>query len=612
MNFAHLLTLGVFLLSTFNLAAQGEGNIWYFGKNLGLDFNNNPPILMTDGAMNTYEGCSSVADKDGNLLLYTDGITVWNRKHQVIEGGNDLHGHPSSTQSGIIVAKPKSTSIYYVFTVDAQEGGLEGLEYAEVDVTANDGDCKVLKKHLMLLPDATEKVTGVIHENGQDIWIVTHQWETNAFYAFLVTENGVQKEPIISKVGQVHRGKLDNSIGYLKASPSGDKIAITPHEDSRFDVFDFNNQTGEVSNVTELTILNGFGYGIEFSPSGKYLYTSTAFDGEIAQYDLTSDDLKASKAILRQADSKSIGALQIAPDGKIYYQIYGDEYLGTISKPEQKGEAALLSDEAVLLPGKVGRFGLPTFIQTYFTEANIEKNINENPITEIPESEIKKEQPFKIAIIIKEKVFKEAGNPSSGKVGTTPIYGVNVGENTLSLFGKTDKEGTWIIDGAKEQDYTVTIVQNGYFNKVLRISQAEIMERLTNLNRTATFEIELEKIYKNVEIKLDNVYYDYNSANVQTASLLVLDELANVLKQNPQIKIQLSAHTDCRGTDAYNQTLSQKRADFVVNYLISKGINSPRLKAQGYGESFPATSCNCENCSDDEHQMNRRTTFKVL
>jgi outer membrane protein OmpA-like peptidoglycan-associated protein len=612
MNFAHLLTLGVFLLSTFNLAAQGEGNIWYFGKNLGLDFNNNPPILMTDGAMNTYEGCSSVADKDGNLLLYTDGITVWNRKHQVIEGGNDLHGHPSSTQSGIIVAKPKSTSIYYVFTVDAQEGGLEGLEYAEVDVTANDGDCKVLKKHLMLLPDATEKVTGVIHENGQDIWIVTHQWETNAFYAFLVTENGVQKEPIISKVGQVHRGKLDNSIGYLKASPSGDKIAITPHEDSRFDVFDFNNQTGEVSNVTELTILNGFGYGIEFSPSGKYLYTSTAFDGEIAQYDLTSDDLKASKAILRQADSKSIGALQIAPDGKIYYQIYGDEYLGTISKPEQKGEAALLSDEAVLLPGKVGRFGLPTFIQTYFTEANIEKNINENPITEIPESEIKKEQPFKIAIIIKEKVFKEVGNPSSGKVGTIPIYGVNVGENTLSLFGKTDKEGTWTIDGAKEQDYTVTIVQNGYFNKVLRISQAEIMERLTNLNRTATFEIELEKIYKNVEIKLDNVYYDYNSANVQTASLLVLDELANVLKQNPQIKIQLSAHTDCRGTDVYNQTLSQKRADFVVNYLISKGINSPRLKAQGYGESFPATSCNCENCSDDEHQMNRRTTFKVL
>ena len=147
----------------------------------------------------------------------------------------------------------------------------EGLEYAEIDVTANNGNCKVLNKHLMLLPDATEKVTGVVHENGQDIWIVTHQWETNAFYAFLVTENGVSKEPIISKIGKVHRGSLENSIGYLKASPNGDKLAITPHQDNRFDVCDFNNQTGEVSNVQELMIETGFGYGIEFSPSGKYL-----------------------------------------------------------------------------------------------------------------------------------------------------------------------------------------------------------------------------------------------------------------------------------------------------------------------------------------------------
>ena len=137
-----------------------------------------------------------------------------------------------------------------------------------------------------------------------------------------------------------------------------------------------------------MPILTGFGYGIEFSPSGKYLYTSTAFDGEIAQYDLTSDDLKASKTVLREADSKSIGALQIAPDGKIYYQIDCDEDLGSSSKPESKGEAALLSDEAILLPGKIGRFGLPTFMQTFFTEENIEKNLNEHPITEIPEAEI--------------------------------------------------------------------------------------------------------------------------------------------------------------------------------------------------------------------------------
>ena len=600
------------LLANLSLFAQKEGNIWYFGKNLGLDFNNNPPTLLTDSKMNTVEGSSSISDKNGNLLLYTDGKTIWNKNHNVIEGGDDLHGHSSSTQSGVIMKKPKSPNIYYVFTVDAQEYGLEGLEYAEVDVTANDGNCKVISKHNMLLKDATEKITGVVHKNGHDFWVVTHRWESNEFHAFLVTENGVQEQAIISKTGSTHRGSLENAIGYLKASPNGDKLAIAPHLDDRFELFGFNNETGEVDDYLKLPIEGGNGYGIEFSPSGKYLYTSTAFDGEIAQYNLIANSIKDSKTVIRKSDNKSVGALQIAPDGKIYYQIYNSEYIGIISKPEEKGTACELNDEAILLSGKIGRFGLPTFIQTFFTEENIENNLNENPIVEIPEEELEIEQPFKIQIVVKEKQFAEAGNPSSGQIGTQSIYGVNVGESNLGLFVKTDREGKYVLDGVKDNNYTFTFVKNGYFNKVFKISKDDILGKLSNLNRTAVFMVEMEKIYKNVEIKLDNVYYDYNAANVQASSLSVLDELATVLKQNPQIKIQLSAHTDCRGSETYNQTLSQKRADFVVSYLISKGISSSRLTGQGFGESSPAASCNCNSCSDTEHQMNRRTTFKVL
>lgn len=612
MKNTHSLIIVFCLLFTFNLTAQKEGNIWYFGKNLGLDFNQNPATLLTNGAMNTFEGCSSIADKDGKLLLYTDGVKVWNSKHEVIKGGDDLHGHPSSTQSGIIVAKPKSNTIYLVFTVDASEEGLDGLEYAEVDITANDGACEVIKKHIMLLPDATEKVTGAVHENGQDIWILTHQWKSDAFYAFLVTKDGVAEEPVISKVGSVHKGNLLNSIGYLKASPKGDKLAIAPHEDNRFEVFDFDNKTGMVSNPVELPIESGNGYGIEFSPSSKYLYTSTSFDGEIAQYDLTASEIKDSKIILREGDNRSVGALQLAPDGKIYYQIYTREYLGTISKPEEKGEACEINDKAILLPGEIGRFGLPTFIQTFFSEENIANNLNENPVVEIAETDLDKDKPFKIAIVVKEKQFAEAGNPKSGQIGTQPLAGVNIGENNLTLFGKTDRTGNWITNGVKEQDYTFTVVRSGYFNQVIRIKKEDILAKLSNLNRIATFEVELEKVFKNVEIKLDNVYYDYNAASVQTASLSVLDALAMMLKQNPQIKIQISAHTDCRGSESYNQTLSQKRADFVVNYLISKGISSSRLTGQGFGESSPETSCSCDKCSDEAHQINRRTTFKVL
>ncbi len=603
----------IYFLISSSLFAQKEGNIWYFGKNLGLDFNNNPPTLLTNGKIDTDEGCSSISDKEGHLLLYTDGIKVWNKNHEIIEGADDLHGHPSSTQSGIIVQKPKSESIYIVFTVDARaEGENEGLQYTEIDITANNGAGKVIRKHNQLLINATERVTGVIHQNNQDIWIVTHEWESDAFYAYLITENGVLEKPVISKVGSIHHKNPNNSIGYLKASPNGDKLAITPHEDSKFEVFDFDNTTGKVSHPVTLLLQRGNGYGIEFSPSGKYLYTSTLFDGEIAQYDLRASDIKASKEILRQADSKSLGALQIAPDGKIYYQIYNGEYLGTINQPEKKGQAAELNEKAVLLPGEIARFGLPTFIQTFFTKERIENYWIENPIVEIPESEIEVKQPFKIKIVVKDKQFAEANNPRSGQVGTRPLYGVNIGESSLELFVKSDREGTHILNGLRDKDYTFTFVKNGYFNKVLKISKADILSQLSNLNRTATFEVEMDKIFKNVEIELDHVYYDYNEATVQTSSLPVLDELAKVLKQNPQLKIQLSAHTDCRGSENYNQALSQRRADFVVSYLTSKGISNSRLIAKGFGESSPITFCDCNNCSDEAHQINRRTTFKVL
>lgn len=612
MKKAYSLIVIFWLFLNLSLSAQKEGNIWYFGEYLGLDFNSNPPTLLTNGAINTSEGCSTISDKDGQLLMYTDGITIWNKDHEVIEGGTNLNGDPSATSSGLIVPKPLSATNYFVFTVDACGQGLDGLEYAEVDISLNEGKGKVLQKRIKVLPNSTEKVTGTFHQNGKDIWVITHLWDSDAFYAYLINENGVSTNPIISKTGSVHQGAIGNSIGYMKVSPKGDKIALAIHQDGKFEIFDFDNETGKVSNPVTIRTSKGYGYGIEFSPSGKYLYTSTAFDGEIAQYDMEQENIGESKAILRKGDNRHVGALQIAPNGKIYYHITPGEYIGAIAKPEKKGQDVELNDEVILLPGRVARYGLPTFIQTFFTEQNVEQYLKEFPLLEIAESDMETVQPFKINIIVTEQIFAEANNPSSEQIGKQPLYGVNIGESSLELFVKSDRDGKHTLDGLKDKDYTFTFVKNGYFNKVLRISKDDISEQLTNLNRTVTFEVEMEKIYKNIEVKLDNVYYDYDAANVQTNSLFVLDNLANMLKQNPQIKIQIAAHTDCRGDESYNQILSQERADFVIQYLISKGISNNRLTAQGFGEKVPAVSCTCANCSDAEHQMNRRTTFKVL
>src|SRR6185436_4851256 len=96
-----------------NLLAQNETQKWYFGNKAGLDFSTNPPTVLTNGMMTTGEGCSSIANSAGNLLFYTDGITIWNQNHTPMANGTGLFGSSSTSQSGVIVKKPGSANIYY-------------------------------------------------------------------------------------------------------------------------------------------------------------------------------------------------------------------------------------------------------------------------------------------------------------------------------------------------------------------------------------------------------------------------------------------------------------------------------------------------------------------
>ena len=104
----HLFTLLLITVVFFSekATAQGQGNIWYFGNYAGLDFNSGSPVVLNNSAMSAFEGCSSIADENGNLLFYTDGMTVWNMNHQVMYNGTGLYGNSSSTQSGVIVPLP--------------------------------------------------------------------------------------------------------------------------------------------------------------------------------------------------------------------------------------------------------------------------------------------------------------------------------------------------------------------------------------------------------------------------------------------------------------------------------------------------------------------------
>ena len=121
--------------------------------------------------------------------------------------------------------------------------------------------------------------------------------------------------------------------------------------------------------------------------------------------------------------------------------------------------------------------------------------------------------------------------------------------------------------------------------------------------------IKLDKLELNKTFALDNIYYDLNKYNIRPDAAIELDKLVQILKDNPTMKIELSSHTDARATDSYNMTLSQRRAESAVNYLISAGIEEDRVTAKGYGERqliIPNAK------TEEEHQRNRRTEFTIL
>ncbi len=110
------------------------------------------------------------------------------------------------------------------------------------------------------------------------------------------------------------------------------------------------------------------------------------------------------------------------------------------------------------------------------------------------------------------------------------------------------------------------------------------------------------------KIILNNIFYDFDKANLRMESMSELTRVLEVLNEMPSLKIEVSSHTDNRGSDEYNQKLSQARAQSVVDYLISKGISADRVIAKGYGKTQPVAS----NDTDEGRQLNRRTEFKIL
>lgn len=372
--------------------AQEEAANWYFGENAGISFDllTGNVSTLTDGQLITVEGCTSISDAAGNLVLYTDGTTLYDASHNVMENGNGLLGDESSTQSAITIPKPDDPNIYYVFTVGSNSNPT-GLNYYTIDLSFNGGLGKVVGNHTNLLSGSSEKISAVLKDCiSGSIWVLAlsnpmgnDTNNLNTFHAFEVSNAGVNTNAVTSTLNIT----VTDLAGNLKFAPNGTKLACANGNSGLF-IADFDANTGIVSNPEFLATqtLGDSPYGVEFSPNSQLLYTTTStvftnpndpnappiYTSYLLQYNLFAADISASRTLINQSGNYR-SSLQLGPNGKIYRSLsesydIGIPFLSVIANPNTIGTGCTYQNQIISLNGGLSRQGLPPFIQSFFTQ----------------------------------------------------------------------------------------------------------------------------------------------------------------------------------------------------------------------------------------------------
>ncbi len=181
----------------------------------------------------------------------------------------------------------------------------------------------------------------------------------------------------------------------------------------------------------------------------------------------------------------------------------------------------------------------------------------------------------------------------------------------ISSFTTTD-EGEFEFRIAYKKDYKLIVEEKGFAKREIDIEGTDVSNY--SIIESDIFLVTEELAFTlNKPIRLNDIYYDLNSYNLRPTSYNELDKLVKILRNHPDIIIEICSHTDSRANDVYNFWLSQHRAISVADYIISKGIEQSRIQGKGYGETQILNHClNGVKCSEYDHQENRRTEFKVI
>ncbi|MDT0559528.1 T9SS type B sorting domain-containing protein [Ichthyenterobacterium sp. W332] len=393
--------IALYIFCSFSLSVfpQMEAIHWQFQNYGGIKYNwcTETYDIVTEGQafvdnnqIQTGYSMSTISDKDGNLMFYSDGRSIWHRNHQPIPQASEYDDTQIQGKGNVIILpQPNNPNIYYVFALDNgafwntypdapgpvtdDDGINNGFTYSVIDTTLNGGLGDIIPglKDIPLLtynPNDTieeaikcsRKLTVVRGNDCNSYWIITHF--RASFYAFKFDENGLDNNPVVSTVAPLIEPQEitnSNSIWYrgakfFKSSPDGSKLAISHAfkndvfgEPGFIYVYDFNNSNGNVSNTTPVFLGvddNEYPAAIEFSPSGNYLYGFTydflvnndgGFDSNrFLRWNLQATNISESVEIIDESLAYDNANIQLGIDNKIYLNnnASGSELLGQASR----------------------------------------------------------------------------------------------------------------------------------------------------------------------------------------------------------------------------------------------------------------------------------------
>ncbi|GAB3301433.1 OmpA family protein [Hymenobacter tenuis] len=352
-----------------------------------------------------------------------------------------------------------------------------------------------------------------------------------------------------------------------------------------------------------------------FSPDGQTLYFTSTRKGGLGGNDLYKATMESPG---RFAAPENLGDQintpgnenfpAIAPDGTLYFSSDGHPGLGKLDIFKvQKGKVVNLAAPINSNGDDFAPFFTGPQMGVFASNRAGGKGSDDLYLF--------RERPHKFVTFYADGTLVER-NDKTGQ--TSPV-----GSELVTLFSSTgqklqettsgpDGKFSFKLDTATAA-YALIANRAGYFtarNSLSTIGRRPPQEALPDFMNDVRVPVTLTltKIVKNKAIVVDNIFYDYDKANIRPDAALELDKLVQTLNDNPQITIELSSHTDSRGKDAYNMALSQRRAESAVAYIVSKGINKSRITAKGYGESRPVIK---GAKTEEDYQRNRRTEFKV-